>query len=105
MPICLATATGFRLDAVLRKPVDCLDWGIMSPLHPARREFLHLLSGSCGAVWLTANWPAIVSAAEHAHHVAKSPNPKFEALTAEQAREVDALAACIIPTDDSAGAR
>jgi len=77
----------------------------MSPLHPARREFLQLLSGYCGAAWLTANWPAIVSAAEHAHHAAKSPNPKFEALTAEQAREVDALAACIIPTDDSAGAR
>ena len=77
----------------------------MSSLHPARREFLQLLSGSFGAAWLTANWPAILSATEHAHQAAKAPNPTLEVLTADQARELEALTACIFPSDETAGAR
>lgn len=76
----------------------------MSSFQPVRREFLHLLSGSVGAAWLAANWPTLVSAAEHAHQAAKSENATLEALTVEQAREVDALTSRIIPTDDVAGA-
>jgi gluconate 2-dehydrogenase gamma chain len=77
----------------------------MDSCNPARRDFLQILAGSAGAAWLTANWPALVSAAEHAHQVAKSGAPVLEVLTAEQARELDALTACIIPTDDAPGAR
>ena len=77
----------------------------MNSLHAARREFLQLLSGSFGAAWVTANWPSILSAAQHAHQATKLANPTLEVLTAEQAREIDALAACIIPTDDTPGAR
>lgn len=58
-----------------------------------------------GAAWLAANWPALISAAEHAHQAAKSGQPVLEVLTADQARELDALTACIIPTDDGPGAR
>ncbi|HUI53252.1 MAG TPA: gluconate 2-dehydrogenase subunit 3 family protein [Terriglobales bacterium] len=76
----------------------------MHSFQPARREFLQLLSGSAGAAWLAANWPALVSAAEHAHAAAASANPKLEVLTEEQARELDALTSRIIPTDDVAGA-
>lgn len=71
----------------------------------ARRNFLQLLGGTASAAWLSANWPTIVSAAEHAHQAAKSGNPALEVLTADQAREVEALAACIIPSDETAGAR
>jgi gluconate 2-dehydrogenase gamma chain len=77
----------------------------MNSAHPARRDFLQLLTASVGSAWLTANWPALVSAAEHAHQAAKSSQPSLEVLTADQARELDALTACIIPTDDAPGAR
>jgi gluconate 2-dehydrogenase gamma chain len=76
----------------------------MNSFEAGRRDFLQLLSGYVGAGWLSANWPALVSAAEHAHQAAKSSNPVLEVLTAEQARELDALTACIIPTDDTPGA-
>ena len=72
----------------------------------ARREFLQLLGGTAGAVWLTAQWPAVVSAAQHAHEAAKAKQPTtFDVLTPDQARELDAITACIIPTTDTPGAR
>jgi gluconate 2-dehydrogenase gamma chain len=76
----------------------------MNSLQSARRDFLLMLSGSVGAGWLAANWPAMLSAAEHAHQAAKSSNPVLEVLTPEQARELDALTSCLIPTDDMPGA-
>jgi hypothetical protein len=76
----------------------------MSSFQSARREFLHLLSGSVGAAWLAANWPALASAAEHAHQARKTQHPKLEILTADQAQELDAITSRIIPTDDVAGA-
>src|SRR5258708_560181 len=77
----------------------------MNSFHSARRDFLQLLGGTASAAWLTANWPALVSAAEHAHQAAKSDHPALEVFTADQAREVEALSACIIPSDATAGAR
>jgi gluconate 2-dehydrogenase gamma chain len=77
----------------------------MNSFDSARRDFLQLLGGTAGAAWLTANWPALVSAAEHAHQAAKSDHPALEVFTAGQAREVEALCACIIPSDETAGAR
>jgi Gluconate 2-dehydrogenase subunit 3 len=77
----------------------------MNSFHPARREFLQLLGGTASAAWLTANWAALVSAAEHAHQTAKSEHPALEVFTADQAREIEALCACIIPSDETAGAR
>jgi Gluconate 2-dehydrogenase subunit 3 len=76
----------------------------MNSLQPARREFLHLLTGSVGAAWFTANWPALVSAAQHAHESAKAANPKLDVLTLEQAHELDAITSRLIPTDEAAGA-
>ena len=77
----------------------------MNSFYPARRDFLQLLGGAASAAWLTANWPALVSAAEHAHQAAKSEHTALEVFTADQAREVEALCACIIPSDATAGAR
>ena len=57
----------------------------MNSFHPARRDFLQLLGGAASAAWLTANWPALVSAAEHAHQAAKSGHTALEVFTADQA--------------------
>jgi gluconate 2-dehydrogenase gamma chain len=72
----------------------------------SRRRFLsHSISGLSSA-WITANWPAVISAADHAHRAAQSATPpKFEFFSSEQAAEVDAIAARIIPADGTPGAR
>jgi gluconate 2-dehydrogenase gamma chain len=78
----------------------------MNPRQAARREFMFQAGVAAGAAWVSAQWPAIVAAAQHAHTTAKSQTPgKFEVLTPEQARQVEAIAAQIIPTDDGPGAR
>jgi gluconate 2-dehydrogenase gamma chain len=72
----------------------------------SRRNFLTRGSAAVSAVWLSAHWPAIVAAAEHAHQAAKSSAPpKFQFFTPEEAAEVDAIAARIIPSDETPGAR
>ena len=72
----------------------------------SRRRFLsHSISGLSSA-WITAHWPAVLSAADHAHRAAQSATPpKFEFFSPEQAAEIDAIAARIIPTDGTPGAR
>ena len=71
-----------------------------------RREFLLRAGGSAGLAWFGTQWPAIVAAAEHAHQAVKSANPvKFQVLTAAQAKNVEAIASQIIPTDELPGAR
>lgn len=72
----------------------------------SRREFLLRASLGAGSVWMTASWPAILAAHEHARRAARSAAPpKLEFLTAEQAADLDAIAAQIIPADDTPGAR
>lgn len=72
----------------------------------ARRSFLLQMGGVAGAAWVSAQWPAIVAAAQHAHQLAKSKTAgAFEVLTPEQAKQVEAITAQIIPTDDLPGAR
>jgi gluconate 2-dehydrogenase gamma chain len=71
----------------------------------SRRTFLLRTGTGLSVAWLSANWPALVSAAEHAHQAAKSAAPaKFEFFTAEQAAEVDAISSRIIPSNDTPGA-
>lgn len=72
----------------------------------SRRDFLFQLSAGAGAAWLAANWPAILAAQEHAHRAVQAgAAAKFEFFSPEQATEVEAIAAQIIPTDDMPGAR
>jgi gluconate 2-dehydrogenase gamma chain len=71
----------------------------------SRRNFLSRGSAAVSAVWLSAHWPAIVAAAEHAHQAAKSSTPaKFQFFSPEQAAEIDAITARIIPSDETPGA-
>jgi gluconate 2-dehydrogenase gamma chain len=72
----------------------------------SRRNFLTRGSAAVSAVWLSTHWPAVVAAAEHAHQAAKSSAPPiFQFFTPEEAAEIDAIAARIIPSDETPGAR
>ncbi|HXX13510.1 MAG TPA: gluconate 2-dehydrogenase subunit 3 family protein [Candidatus Eremiobacteraceae bacterium] len=78
----------------------------MKPDQGTRRNFLLQISGAAGVAWINAQWPAIVAAAQHAHNTVHSKSTaKFEVLTPEQARQVEAIAAQIIPSDELPGAR
>ena len=71
-----------------------------------RRAFLGRGAAGLTAAWLTSQWPAMVSAASHAHAAAASPHPaKFEFFTPEEAAEVEAIASRIIPSDETPGAK
>ncbi len=71
-----------------------------------RRNFLLRAGTGLSAAWVSANWPALVSAARHAHKAAKTAvPPKFEFFTPEEAAEIEAITARILPTDETPGAR
>jgi len=79
--------------------------------HPAgtRREFLGGAGSAFGLMWAAAHWPAIAAAHTHAvaaaAAVATGGATALGFLAADEARDVEAIAAQIIPTDDSPGAR
>ncbi len=78
----------------------------MNKQDASRRLFLMKSLTGVGSAWLAMRLPEIVAAQEHAHRAIQSASPvKFEFLSAEQATEIEAVAAQIIPTDDSPGAR
>src|SRR5450432_1838769 len=67
-----------------------------------RRDFLLRSCSSLTAVWVSAHWPALLSAATHARNAAQAPAAaKLEFFTADEAKEVDAITARIIPTDET----
>ena len=70
-----------------------------------RRDFLLRSCSSLTAVWLSAPWAALLSAASHARNAAQSlAAPKLEFFTSDEAKEVDAITGRIIPTDQTPGA-
>lgn len=72
----------------------------------SRRGFLSQSLTGISAAWISVHWPAMLSAATHARQSANSASPaKFEFLSPEQAAEIDAISARIIPTTDTPGAR
>jgi len=72
----------------------------------SRRRFLLGSATGISATWAATHWPAALAAADYARAAARSAGrPNFEFFTPEQAAEIDAIAARIIPTDDTPGAR
>jgi gluconate 2-dehydrogenase gamma chain len=71
-----------------------------------RRRFLQLAGASLGASWLALDWAGIARAAQQAaaQHAAGGAR-RTTSLSAEQAADVEAIAAQIIPTDATPGAR
>jgi gluconate 2-dehydrogenase gamma chain len=61
-----------------------------------RRSFLRHSATGLGSAWLAAHWPAVLSAQQA---------QKLAFFTPDQAAEVDAICAQIIPTDSTPGAR
>lgn len=71
----------------------------------SRRHFLLQAGSGLSAVWLSTNWPSILAAATYARQVAQSSSPpSFQFFSSEEAREIDAISARIIPSDSTPGA-
>ena len=78
----------------------------MSTRGKSRRSFLIDSVSGLGAAWVAANYSGILAAEEYVLEAVQSGQPaKLAFFTQEQAAEVEAMAAQIIPTDDSPGAR
>ena len=69
-----------------------------------RREFVEASGTLVGGAWLALHWPALEAAAAHARRALARGAP-FEILTPEEAKELEAVAAQIFPSDDTPGAR
>jgi gluconate 2-dehydrogenase gamma chain len=71
-----------------------------------RRHFIGGLGGTVSSAWLSSHWGAILAAQEHVHNtISQGGTPGLQSFTAVQAAQVEALAAQIIPTDDTPGAK
>ena len=78
----------------------------MSVKRKSRRTFLVDSVTGLNAAWITANLPGILAAQEYARQGAESGQlPRLGFFNAAQAAEIEAMAAQIIPTDDTPGAR
>lgn len=66
----------------------------------SRREWM--LASSLG---LLALWPEILAAQDHARHAAATPGTAFTYFDRQTAAEIEAIAAQIIPADETPGAR
>ena len=72
----------------------------------SRRRFLHAAGQSLGIAWVGLNWSDVAEAVEAAYAAAQSSASfKFSFLTPAEVADVEAIAAQIIPTDDTPGAR
>ena len=72
----------------------------------SRRDFLRATGGAIGAAWLGIQWTDLAAAAEHAHEAATGKiDHEFKVLTPAQARDVEAIAAQIVPSGATPGAR
>lgn len=72
----------------------------------SRRQFLRATGGAFGAAWIGAHWPQFVAAAEHAHAASSgTADRSLKVLSPAQARDIEAIAAQIVPSGDTPGAR
>jgi gluconate 2-dehydrogenase gamma chain len=72
----------------------------------SRRAFLSKSATGLGAAWLASNYPAIVAAQEFVRTAAEAGYPaQFAFFAPDEAVEIEALTAEIIPTDETPGAR
>jgi len=78
----------------------------MSTRGKSRRSFLIASASGVNAAWVAANYPGILAAQEHVRLAVKAGQlPQLAFFTEAQAAEIGAMAAQIIPTDESPGAR
>jgi len=78
----------------------------MNTGNSSRRQFLFGSVSGLSSVLLALRWPAILAAQEHAKRAKASGLPaQFQFFSPEDAVEVEAMAAQVIPSDDAPGAR
>ena len=78
----------------------------MNAGNTSRRQFLLGSVSGLSSAWLALRWPAILAAQEHAQRAAASGQPaQFQFFSSEEAVEIEAVAAQVIPSDDAPGAR
>ena len=70
---------------------------------PSRRDFL-ATSGTALGAWMALNLPAIEAAVAYARD-ARARRQQFRILSPVEARDLEAIAERIVPTDDTPGAR
>ncbi len=72
----------------------------------SRRSFLLSSGGLLSSVWIASQWPAITAAAHHADEVSAAAAPLgFEFLKPGEAADVETIAAQIVPSGTTPGAR
>lgn len=71
----------------------------------SRRQFLKGTASALSSAWFLLHWPAVLQAHEHARRAVADPGTKLEFFSAPEAAEIEAMAAQIIPANDSPGAR
>jgi gluconate 2-dehydrogenase gamma chain len=72
----------------------------------SRRRFLLSSVAGIGAGWSITRFSEILAAGQHVHEALRAQGPvSFEFFTPEQAAEVEGIAAQIIPSDGTPGAR
>lgn len=74
------------------------------PRNPARRSFLRASGGAVGSGWLALQLPGLAALAEAAA-AAHDAGAAFRNLAPLEAAGLEAIAARILPTDDTPGAR
>ena len=78
----------------------------MNTGNSSRRQFLLGSVSGLSSAWLALRWPAILAAQEHAQRAAAGiSNSVVYVGSPEEAVEIEAVAAQIIPSDDAPGAR
>ena len=78
----------------------------MSTQGKSRRSFVLASVTGLNAAWVAANYPGILAAQDHVSLAVKEGRtPQLAFFTGTQATEIEAIAAQIIPTDESPGAR
>ena len=78
----------------------------MSPEDLSRRSLLHAIIATIGAAALPLSWEEIAHASHQAHAATtQSGRARLSFLSAGEAADVEAVAAQIIPTDGTPGAR
>jgi gluconate 2-dehydrogenase gamma chain len=70
-----------------------------------RRDFLRGAGEILAVTWVAGNWPAIAAAQAHAASAASSGRAALVFLSAADAADVESIAAQIVPSDDTPGAR
>jgi gluconate 2-dehydrogenase gamma chain len=68
-----------------------------------RRGFMGAVAGAAAATWVSASWSDLHAAGTHA--AAATRQDKWQVLSPEQVRELDAVTAQLVPTDEQPGAR